>query len=183
MPVAIRTAVSGCGIQAVGVDRIVAEAGVAKATLYKHFRSKDALVVAALDRRDRLWTQEWLRAEVEKRGGPPGDRLLAIFDVFGPWFREKAFEGCFFINALAESRAVSSTVGKAAVAGLAEVRRLPQGLAEEAAVADPETFAQQWQILMSGSIVLAGQGIADAATRARDVGALVLAHEGVGATT
>src|SRR5258708_39908153 len=66
------------GIRAVGVDRIVAESGVAKTTLYRHFASKDDLVVAAVELREELWSRDWLQHEVERRGGPASARLLAI---------------------------------------------------------------------------------------------------------
>src|ERR1700704_5403625 len=80
------------GIRAVGVDRIVAESGVAKTTLYRHFASKDDLVVAVLELREKVWSRDWLQHEVEKRGGPATARLLTIFDVFGEWFRRADYE-------------------------------------------------------------------------------------------
>jgi AcrR family transcriptional regulator len=52
------------------------QAGVAKMTLYRHFRSKDDLVLAALERRQQLWTVDWLEREVEQRGGTAGEQLL-----------------------------------------------------------------------------------------------------------
>jgi AcrR family transcriptional regulator len=89
------------GIGAVGVDAIVADADVAKATLYRHFRSKDDLVVAFLRRRDERW-RGWLRAEVERRSPDPAGRPLAVFDALGAWFASDDFRGCAFINAAAE---------------------------------------------------------------------------------
>src|SRR3979490_2401240 len=74
------------GLQRVGVDRVIEEAGVAKSTLYRHFRSKDELLVAVLERRDMLWTQGWLRSRVEQLASTPTDRLLAIFARFREGF-------------------------------------------------------------------------------------------------
>src|SRR3954468_18483850 len=71
------------GTRAVGVDRIIAECGIAEMTLYRNFPSKDALILAFLERRDELWTRAWLQAEAQRRGAPPAERLLAIFDTFG----------------------------------------------------------------------------------------------------
>jgi AcrR family transcriptional regulator len=71
------------GTRAVGVDRIIAEAGAAKMTLYRNFASKDELIVAFLAAREERWTRGWLQAEVELRAQDPAERLLAIFDVFG----------------------------------------------------------------------------------------------------
>jgi AcrR family transcriptional regulator len=167
------------GVQAVGIDRIVAEAGVAKTTLYHHFPSKDELVIATLKLREQLWTRDWLANEVERRGRTPAERLLAIFDVFDEWFRRRDFEGCFFINTLLELRDGKSPVGAASVNALAGIRDLVGSYAEVAGIKKPEMFAREWQVLMSGTCVAAMAGDADAAMRARATAVLVLEREGV----
>src|SRR5260221_4386148 len=73
------------GIRAVGIDAIVEQSGVARMTLYRHFASKDALVLAFLERREQRWTKDWLQRAVERRASDPRERLLAIFDVFDAW--------------------------------------------------------------------------------------------------
>src|SRR3954470_5167428 len=75
------------GIRAVGIDAIVAQSGVARMTLYRHFASKEDLVLAFLERREARWTRGWLQAEAQRRASDPAQRLLAIFDVFDEWFR------------------------------------------------------------------------------------------------
>src|SRR3954467_8077216 len=77
------------GVRAVGIDAIIAQSGVARMTLYRHFASKEQLVLAYLERREELWTRRWLQAEVEQRASDPAERLLAIFDVFDAWFRRE----------------------------------------------------------------------------------------------
>jgi AcrR family transcriptional regulator len=171
--------ISKHGVQAVGIDRIIDDAGVAKSTLYRHFPSKEDLVVAVLVRREKLWTHEWLEREVEQSGGPPEARLLAIFDAFHRWFHRKDFEGCMFLNTLLESHNGRSRVGEEAIKRLAHIRSFVEGLAEQAGVSDPEAFAWEWQILMSGSILHAIQGNHEAAKRARAVGRMILQREGV----
>ncbi|WP_407655960.1 TetR/AcrR family transcriptional regulator [Capillimicrobium parvum] len=163
------------GVRAVGVDEIVATAGVARMTLYRHFGSKDDLVLAFLARREELWTDGWLRQDVERRAQDPADRLLAVFDVFDGWFREPAFEGCAFINVMLETTDAEHPAHAASVASLANIRRFLEGLAREAGVADPAGFARKWHILMKGSIVAAGEGDHDAALRAQEISRLVLA--------
>src|SRR6266849_9807127 len=74
------------GLQAVGVDRIVAEAGVAKTTLYRHFPSKDDLAVAVLRHHEDVWTKGWLEQTIAHRGTTAGARLLGLFDAFDEWF-------------------------------------------------------------------------------------------------
>ena len=167
------------GIRAVGVDRIVAESGVAKMSLYRHFRSKDELVLTFLQERERRWTKEWLRAEVEERGATAPQRMLAIFDVFGEWFLIEDFEGCSFINVLLEFDDRANRVRQASVEYLGNIRSFLQELATEAGAVDPSALAHQWHILMKGSIVAAGEGDRAAARRAREIGQLLLRHEAI----
>src|ERR1700739_2180801 len=69
------------GIRAVGTDEVIERAGVAKATLYRHFATKNDLVLAVLERREELWTHGLIEAQSEQRGNTPEDRLLWLFDV------------------------------------------------------------------------------------------------------
>jgi AcrR family transcriptional regulator len=169
------------GVRAVGIDAVVSRSGVARMTLYRHFPSKDDLVLAFLERRERLWTIEWLQGEVERRATDPRERLLAIFDVFDEWFHREDFEGCSFINVLLETADPTTRVGQASVVHLARIRAFLEGLAREARISDPESFARTWHILMKGSIVAAGEGDRDAAKRARALGALLLREVGASA--
>ena len=70
-------------------------------TFYKHFPSKDYLIVAWLRQRDQEW-YAWFKAAVQKRAARPGQRVLAAFDALAEWFVEEDFRGCAFINAVAE---------------------------------------------------------------------------------
>jgi len=162
------------GVRAVGVDAVVERAGVARMTLYRHFKSKDELVLAFLERREQLWTREWLQAEVERRAADPRERLLAIFDVFDEWFQADDFEGCSFINVLLETADSANPINQASATYLARIREFLEGLASDAGIEDPEAFARKWHILMKGSIVAAGEGDRGAARRAREIGALLL---------
>ena len=162
------------GVQAVGVDRIIAEAGIAKATLYKHFGSKQELVLAALQRREDVWSRGWLEQEIMRRAGTPTTRLLAIFDLFDEWFRRDDYESCLFIKALLEEDDRTSPIAQASVAHLTNVHTLIRDLAEEAGIADPDVFANRWQLLMMGAITAASAGDVDAALRARELATLLL---------
>jgi AcrR family transcriptional regulator len=162
------------GVRAVGIDAIIERSGVARMTLYRHFASKDALVLAFLERREQRWTKDWLQHEVEQRAAAPGDRLLAIFAVFDLWFQRDDFEGCSFINVLLEMAEPGNPVHRASGDQLARIRAWVERLATDADVVDPEGFARQWHILMKGSIVAAGEGDRQAARRAQEIGALLL---------
>jgi AcrR family transcriptional regulator len=167
------------GIRAVGVDTISARSGVAKMTLYKHYRSKEELALAFLRRREELWTRSWLQQEVERRARPPAERLLAVFDVFDKWFRRSDFEGCSFVKVLLEHDDPEHPVRKAAGAHIETVREFLRGLAADAGVHDADAFARQLQMVMMGSIVAAYAGDRDAARRAKEIGLLLLARAGV----
>jgi AcrR family transcriptional regulator len=161
-------------VNAVGIDEVVDNASVAKATLYRHFASKDELVLAFHERRDQLWTKEWVEAEARKRGDTPEQQLLAIFDLFDEWFRRDDFEGCSFVNVLLEMNDRDSTLGRASADHLAAIRTILRTLAEEGGFRDPDAFAHSWHILMKGSIVAAGEGDREAATRAKAMGRLLI---------
>jgi AcrR family transcriptional regulator len=165
------------GIRAVGIDAIIEQSGVARMTLYRHFGSKDALVLAFLERREQRWTRDWLQREVNRRAVDPRDRLLAIFDVFDEWFQRDDFEGCSFINVLLEIADPQSELHRASADYLAKIRAFVAELAAQAGVAEPEALAHKWHILMKGSIVAAGEGDRSAARRAREIAALVLADQ------
>jgi AcrR family transcriptional regulator len=162
------------GVQAVGIDAIIERSGVARQTLYRHFGSKQELVLAFLQRREEVWTYGWLAAEVQRREHDPRRRLLAIFDVFDEWFRDPEFEGCSFINVMLEHPAPDHPLHQAAAGYLARIRALLRELATDAGIADPSGFARQWHILMKGSIVAAGEGDRDAARRAKQMGRVLL---------
>ena len=158
------------GVRAVGIDEIRERADVAKATLYRHFASKDELVLAFLDRREQLWTREWVEREARSRAAEPEGQLLAIFDAFDDWFHQDDFEGCSFINVMLEWADRDHPIGRASVLHLANIRAFLASLATEAALREPETFAHSWHILMKGSIVAAGEGDTEAAQRAKAMG-------------
>jgi AcrR family transcriptional regulator len=162
------------GVQAVGIDAIIERSGVARQTMYRHFDSKQDLVLAFLKRREQLWTREWLEAEVARRASDPRERLLAIFDVFDEWFRAPEFEGCSFINVLLEHPDGGHPVHRAAAGYLAGIRQFLEDLARQAEIPDAQDFAREWHILMKGSIVAAGEGDREAAQRGKRVGAVLL---------
>ena len=161
------------GIRGVGIAEVIEHAGVAKATLYRHFPSKDDLALAFLERREQRWTRGWVEAESRRRGATPEERLLAIFDTFDGWFRRKDFEACSFINVLLEM-GQEHPAGGASVRHLANIRSFVRSLAEEAGLREPASFAHSWHILMKGSIVAAAEGDAEAAQRAKAMGSLLI---------
>jgi AcrR family transcriptional regulator len=141
------------GVHSVGIDRVIERAGVAKATLYSTFGSKDELIRAYLAVRHAA-TRDRMTRELAVRYQTPGERLLGVFDIQGESFTEPGFRGCAFISASAEARP-GSTVEEAAEEYRAWVRSLFVDLAKEANVNDPERLAQQLVLLYDGAGIAA----------------------------
>ena len=148
-------------------------------TLYRHFASKDELVLEFLRQREARWTVEWLQGEVEARTDDPAQRLLAVFDVFDGWFRRDDFEGCAFINVLLETSDAASPIHQASADHLANIRAFLAAQAAAAGARDPDALARELHILMKGSIIAAGEGDREAARRAQGMARLVLRERGL----
>lgn len=140
------------GVQAVGVDAVVAEARVATKTLYAHFGSKEGLIEAYLRRRDQRWLN-WLRdAVVAAEPGPA--RVLAVFDALGQWFAQPNYNGCAFIN-IAGELAASPSARAIARDHKVALRALLLDVAADAGVTDHTTLADRLMLLVEGAIITA----------------------------
>jgi AcrR family transcriptional regulator len=165
------------GFRAVGIDTIIAEAGVAKMTLYAHFPSKDDLIVAYLERaNEQFW--EWLdgaSADVDD----PRERLVAMFGAVGELANSPQCLGCTFQGTAAEFPDPEHPGHRVALAHKQAVRGRLRALAEHAGLREPEDLADQLLLLMDGAWVAArmfgprnpGAQVAAAA------GALIEAHD------
>lgn len=142
------------GVRAVGINEIISAAGVAKASFYSHFPSKNELILAFLSRRRDLFTIGYLGAEARKRGNSAHEQLLAIFDIFDEWFRAADFTGCPYIRALVETGA-GDQIGAASAGYLQEMRAEVETIATAMRLTDPQDFAECWMILLQGSVVAA----------------------------
>lgn len=163
------------GIRDVGVNELINSSGVSKATFYRHFPSKNALVLAFLELRDQVWTVDLIVSEARRRGNNAEERLLAVFDVFGDWFQRADFEACTFINVLLEM-GPGHPLGQASIGYLSSIRGHIQALADEAGLNRPEEFARSWHILMKGSIISATEGDALASRRAQQMARWLIEH-------
>ncbi len=155
------------GFHATGIDKILAQSGVAKMTLYNHFRSKDELILAALRRRDENFRNWFVRA-VEGRATAPRERLLALYDVLAEWIAGDDFNGCMFINASAEFADAGDPVHATAAEHKRLILAYIHDLAGAAGAADADALAWDLMLLVEGAIVMAHvAGEKDAAARAR----------------
>ncbi len=141
------------GYHATGIDRILSEAVVAKMTLYKHFKSKNDLIVAALQRRDELWMRQF-RQTVERRATTPAARLLAIFDALEGWFQGPDFHGCMFIKAAAEYSDPRDPIHDAAAQHHRNIMAYLRTLAEATGAKRPARLAREILLLMEGALAV-----------------------------
>ncbi|ACC73283.1 TetR/AcrR family transcriptional regulator [Paraburkholderia phymatum] len=161
------------GIHATGVDAIVRQSGTARKSFYTHFESKDALVAAALERRDERW-MKWFIDGTLRRGKSPRARLLAMFDVLREWFLSDDFHGCAFLNAAGEIASPDDPIRVVAREHKERLLEFVRTQCDEyiaAAGGDARRAARlsrQWLILIDGAIGVAlVSGDADAALDAR----------------
>jgi AcrR family transcriptional regulator len=157
------------GVNTVGIDRVIERAGVAKASLYSQFGSKDELIRAYLEQRHRSRRQ---RIEEGLAGyHTPRERLLGVFDVLGTLFSRPGSRGCAFINAGAEA-AAGGVIDQATRAYRGWLQGLFTELARDAGALDPDALAVQLMLLYDGTAVSArmapGSSAAEAARRAAE---------------
>lgn len=143
-----------CGYHASGIDRVIAEAGIAKTTLYRHFKSKEDLIVAVLQRIDAQYRED-MRDAVDAKTGDAKRKLLATFDVLEDWFRGKTFYGCPFMSAASEYNTGSSPVFQAAMLHKRLMLAYFEELARAAGLDDPVRVAGEINLLHEGAIAVA----------------------------
>jgi AcrR family transcriptional regulator len=160
------------GVHTVGVDRVIERAGVAKATLYSAFGSKDELIRAYLAARHAARQERMTRKLA--RFDTPRERLLGVFDILGETTAEPGFHGCAFVNASAEARPGSS-IEEISDESRAWVRALFAELGEAAGAADPERLARRLALLYDGATVSARMDrYPAAAAEARAIAAVLI---------
>jgi AcrR family transcriptional regulator len=161
------------GFHATGIDTIIAEAGVAKMTMYRHFPSKDLLIVEVLDwRAQRFERQLDQLAEVD---GSPEQKIAKILDWYGHWFQSRDFHGCLFAHAVAEYGDPAHPIFKAATSQKNSLqRRLRRILEEKLPRHRAESMATSLLMLIEGATLLAQMGRGGAAIRAARKAALGL---------
>jgi AcrR family transcriptional regulator len=168
------------GYHATGIDAILREAGVAKMTLYNHFRSKDELILAALRLRDERH-RNWMMREIESASDDPVERLVAVFAVARRWYCRRDFHGCAFVSAAREFPDPEHPVHVAAIEHVRLFKAFLRGLAEDAGAADPTELAEELMLLLSGATTAAQMSCCDASAAVAERAARRLVEAAVGA--
>lgn len=143
------------GINATSVDRVIAEAGVAPMTVYRHFGSKDDLVTATVERWSQAWLG-WLRDQAGEDGDDAGARLEGLWDALEKWFADEGFRGSYVANVATELRAKPAHPAQSTIAThRAALRQLLQDIATTAGVPSPPGAALQLHMLIDGATAAA----------------------------
>lgn len=145
------------GLRAAGIDTIIAESGVAKATFYKYFPAKDDLILAYLEHVDGVWSGQ-LHAAAEAAGPNPARQLVGLFDALTTACRRDGYRGCAFINAAAESPS-GTRVHERTVAHKQSILAWITELAERAGARNPEVLARSLTLILDGGLA---SGVLDA---------------------
>jgi AcrR family transcriptional regulator len=162
------------GLRAVGVDEIVLRSETAKASLYAHFPTKDALIAGYLQQRSDDWRRH-LESEVERRGGAPVEKLDHVFAILAEGCATPGFRGCPFINAAVEFPDAAHPARVIGSQHRAWVRAMLWNLARDAEVEDPERLADQLSLLYDSAMVGTQlNGTATAAVTAREAARLLV---------
>lgn len=163
------------GFHAIGVDRIIDTVGVTKTTFYKHFDSRDDLILEAVTLRNEWESDAFAKAVQAKAGHEPRAMLLGMFDVLDDWFTGPSYQGCIFISACAEFPSAKHPVHRAAAAHFAASEEQIRSIAKAAGARDPEALARQWVMLLQGAVTLRlTVGDDGAARRARGLAEVLL---------
>lgn len=140
------------GFHAVGVDLIVSEAGLTKATFYNHFESRDSLIEEVIKWSDRRVSESFMAAVRERAGWDAKAALLAMFDVLHDWFNDPDYYGCQFLSACMAFPDPNDPIHKAAGAHYLTTADEIAGIAKSAGVTDSVGFAAQWLVLIEGAV-------------------------------
>lgn len=162
------------GFNATGMDMLVTETGISKTSMYKHFRTKEDLILAVLRLRDEQF-RNWLYRRMEELGETPLQQLKAMFDALEEWFSESNYQGCMFIKASSEFQDAHHPIHKQSADHKRMLEDHVTKLARQAELTDPGLVARQLLLLKEGAIVTAHLGhTANPAMDAKAAAVLIL---------
>jgi AcrR family transcriptional regulator len=141
------------GFRNAGLDQILADVGISKTAFYKHFESKDDLMMAVLENHE-SWMEETFRTLVRERGGSdPVSRLRSLFDVVDSILESPDFQGCIFVNASIEFPLLHEPAHRAAAKSKQTMEVVVAELATAAGAKDPVALAQELCLIIEGAYV------------------------------
>lgn len=141
------------GFRSVGIDQVLTDVGISKTAFYKHFESKEDLMIAALEMQNR-WLQGTFRTMISERGGATAiGQLYAVLDVVENIIESDEYQGCIFVNAAMEFPLQHEPAHVLASQNKQAIEDIIHALAVEAAATDPRALAQELCLIMEGAYV------------------------------
>jgi AcrR family transcriptional regulator len=141
------------GFRNVGIDQVLADVGISKTAFYKHFESKDDLMLAVLEKKN-VWLQELLReVTAERNDASAVDKLRRLFEVVDQIIASDEFQGCIFVNAAMEFPLPHEPAHRAAAAHKRAIEAIVREVAAQAGADDPEALAKELCLIMEGAYV------------------------------
>lgn len=141
------------GFRSVGIDQVLADVGISKTAFYKHFESKDDLMIAALEMQN-CWLQDTFRTLIRERGGPTAiGQLYAVLDVVETIIESDDYHGCLFVNVAMEFPLPHEPAHILASQNKQAIEDIVRTLAVEAGATDPRALAQELCLVMEGAYV------------------------------
>ncbi|GAA6211301.1 TetR family transcriptional regulator [Hyphomicrobiales bacterium 4NK60-0047b] len=174
------------GFTATGMDMLVKKTGISKTSMYKHFRTKDDLILAVLRLRDEQ-LRNWFFRRVEELASSPLGQLLAVFDVLEEWFQQPDFQGCMFIKASSEFQCVDDPIYNQCTEHkklmFNSVLKIVRELETDSGKLSPEIaekLTRQLFLLKEGAIVLKHMGVnGSAGLEAKEAAVSLLQANGI----
>ena len=141
------------GFRNVGIDQVLADVGISKTAFYKHFESKEDLMLAALEMQN-CWLQDTFRTMIRERGGPTAiGQLRAVLDVVEHIIESDDFQGCIFVNVAMEFPLPHEPAHIAASQNKQAIEDIVNAISEEAGADEPKLLAQELCLIMEGAYV------------------------------
>lgn len=141
------------GFRNVGIDQILGDVGISKTAFYKHFESKDDLLLAALQEHHRHMEADFRAIVVQRGGDVPAQQLLALFDAVENIIESDQFHGCVFVNVAIEFPLPHEPAHQMAASSKAAIEKVVAEIAQRAGAADPAALAQELCLIMEGAYV------------------------------
>lgn len=141
------------GFRNVGIDQVLSDVGISKTAFYKHFESKEDLMLAALEQQNQ-WLQQTFRDMIQERGGPtPRGQLYAVLDVVETIIESEDFQGCIFVNVAMEFPLPHDPAHQLAAANKQAIEQIIRKLAKEANANSPVDLARELCLIIEGAYI------------------------------
>lgn len=141
------------GFRNVAIDQILSDVGISKTAFYKHFESKDDLLLAALEHHQRHMEEEFRRIVRQRGGNSPVKQLQALFDAVETYTEAPDFRGCIFVNVAVEFPSPHEPAHRLAAASKRAIEQIVGEIAAQAGAADPQALAEELCLIMEGAYV------------------------------